>query len=32
MGNEGLRGAVRCVREVVKKPGLVVGLEKILGL
>jgi 4-hydroxy-tetrahydrodipicolinate reductase len=25
-------GVVRCVREVVKQPGLVVGLEKVLGL
>ncbi len=25
-------GVVRCIREVVKKPGLVVGLENILGL
>jgi len=25
-------GVLRCIREVVKRPGLVVGLEKILGL
>ena len=25
-------GVIRCIREVVKKPGLVVGLENILGL
>jgi hypothetical protein len=25
-------GVIRCIREVVKKPGLTVGLENILGL
>ena len=25
-------GVVRCIRDVVKRPGLVVGLENILGL
>ena len=25
-------GVVRCIREVVKQPGLVVGLENVLGL
>jgi 4-hydroxy-tetrahydrodipicolinate reductase len=25
-------GVIRCIREVVKKPGLTVGLETILGL
>lgn len=25
-------GVIRCIREVVKRPGLVIGLEKVLGL